>query len=359
MIACACDDPGAGRGQALKEALARAEQAALDTRVEPAMFETPATRHAIWRRAFARHGPRLGPVRLLVDAEYALRVNEGPTFKLTEASVADSGLNGDFALRHRLAWVLPEESGESGRRCWRVGGVSYVAGAAGTPRRFIDRGGEADRCLDAALEPVQAWLTTFDDALRIEATPGPGRLGRETVALKLTGATEAGAVPQGLPTFWQDNATHTGTEETMGVPGPRGWLVASHGALRSLTGNLRLDAVTGLPLEGRLEIRLAVQKSGQSGELRIDLTLKSEARTGPIPAPADFLDAGPRPRPFLERTALLGEQFKGPASGAPALPRPGDAPPLALAPGAEGEPAEPADAPANPSGPPASAPPPR
>jgi hypothetical protein len=342
-FACACDEPGAGQGQALKEALARAEQAALDTRVEPAMFETAAGRGAIWRRAFARHGPRLGPVRLLVDAEYALRVNEGPTFKLTETSVADSGLNGDFALRHRLAWVLPEGSGEGGRRCWRVGGLSYVAGAAGTPRRFTDRGGEADRCLNAALEPLQAWLTTFDDALRVEAQPGPGRLGRETLALKLSGASEAGAVPQGLPMFWQENATHTGTEETMGVPGPRGWLLASHGALRSLTGDLRLDAITGLPLEGRLEIRLAVQKSGQSGELRIDLTLRSEARTGPIPPPADFVDAGPRPRPFLERAALLGEQFKGPASGAAALPRPGDAPPLALAPGAEGEPAEPAE----------------
>ena len=240
--------------------------------------------------------------------------------------------------------MLPEESGEGGRRCWRVGGASYVAGATGTARRFVDRGGEADRCLNAALEPVQAWLTTFDDTLRVDAQPGPGRLGRETVALRLSGATETGAVAQGLPMFWQDNAAHTGTEETMGVPGPRGWLLASHGALRSLTGDLRLDAITGLPLEGRLEIRLAVQKSGQSGELRIDLTLRSEARTGPIPAPADFLDAGPRPRPFLERTALLGEQFKGPASGGPALPRPGDAPPLALSPGAEGEPAEPASA---------------
>ena len=332
-----CDEPVAGEGQALKVALAQAERSALDTHLDLARLGEPEAWGRLLRRSFARHGARLGNLRFTVDVAYELRGAAGQSLKLTEQRTSDSGLNGDFSLDQRMAWVLPDESGEGGRRCWRVGGQLYSARATGPASHFRERGGEGARCLDAAIEPLQSWLLAFEGVLRLEAVPGVGRLGREVVDVEVSGHVDPSAAPMGLPLFWQENAAHTGTEETMGVPGPRTWLSVSHGALRSLSGALVLDTETGLPLEGLLEIRLAVDKSGQAGEIRLNVRLRTELRSGAIVPPAEIVESGPRPRPFLERERLLGQKFKG--APAAALPRPGDAPPLSLVPGAEGEPA--------------------
>lgn len=341
VILPGCDEPAAGQGQALKAALAAAEQAALDTRIEATTAAEPSVWHRLIRRDFARHGNRLGNLRLTVESGQTLRPGTGEALTLREKRTSELALNGDFALHHELSWQTPDDTGEDARRCWRLDGQPYVGHRAGPATRFTEHGGESDHCLVGAVEPVQAWLQVFEPRSRVVAEPGEPFLGRPTVRVTVAEDPNGGAVAQALPTFWQENPGGTATEETMGVPGPRGWLVTTHATLKRLSGELVLDAETGLPLTARLEARLAVQKADQAAELEVRVALATESRSGPVSRPSEIVEAGPRPRVFRERVALLGEKPAEP-SAAP-LPKPGDAPPLAVAPGAEGEPAIPAN----------------
>ena len=331
-----CEEPAAGQGQALKAALAAAEEASLDTRVEVATAAESRVWHRLVRRDFASHGSRLGNLRMLLQSSVELRPTQGQILSLAERRTAEVALSGDFALEHALTWKTPDDTGEDSRRCWRLDGHSYVGHRAGPASRFTEQGGESDACLAGAVEPVQAWLQTFEAQTIVMSEPGTPFLGRPTVRVVLSARPGGAAVAAALPRFWDD------ADELMGVPGPRAWLVATHTSLRRLDGAVVFDAETGLPLEARLELNLGVQKADQAAELVLQLTLASEARTGPVSRPTEIVEMGPRPRVFRDRVALLGER-PAEASAAP-LPKPGDAPPLAVAPGAEGEPAVPAKA---------------
>jgi hypothetical protein len=333
-----CEASTAGESHALKTALALAEGRALDTRVEPERLVTPEGWRAALGRSFARHAPRLGGRAYTLTTTFSLAVTGAPRMETTERRTAEITLNGDAHVDHRIAWLLPDDQGEGGRRCWRVGGRLYHARRTGPASLFEERGGEGDRCLDAAIEPLQTLLRALAPRTRISTVPGDAVDGRETVAVSLDPEPDPGAVPTALPAFWQPadpRLGRDGTDETSGVPGPRGPLFLSHGVLRALAGTLTLDAKTGLPLSARLEARLAVQKGGSGGELVVRVECTSTPHRGSITPPEAALSSGPRPRPFLERARLLGEGTKGAPA---ALPKPGDAPPLRVSPGAEGDP---------------------
>jgi hypothetical protein len=336
-VLSSCDEPAAGESRALKTALAQAEARALETRVDPERLATPEGWRAVLRRSFGRHAPRLGGRAYTVETTYTLTSTGTPRAETTEQRTSVVTLNGDARVDHRLAWITPEDRGESGRRCWRVGGRIYSARRTGPASLFDERGGEGDRCLDAAVEPLQTLLLALAPwtQVTVVSSDQAGPDGRETVAVTLTGVIDASATPTALPAFWQPAPRGGADQETMGVPGPRGPLLLSHGVLRSLQGTLTLDAETGLPLTGRLEARFAVQKGGIGGEVTVRSNCTSTADRGPVAPPAEVSPQGPRPRPFLERARLLGESPKVPPA---ALPKPGDAPPLRVSPGAEGDP---------------------
>ena len=324
-----CDEPVAGEGQALKAALSAAETAALDTQIDAAALGQVSVQHRVYRRSFARNAARLGDVLLTLDTDYTLAPPAAGPMKLIERRVAGVSHTGDFSLDHRMAWRIPDEQGDGGRRCWFLAGQLYQARDVGPATRIPERSGETERCLDAAIEPLESWLQLFEAETVAEAGAGETILGRETVHLHLTAAPPPDGqapLPKSLPAFWQENETHTATVETAGVPGPRTWLLASHGVLRSLEADLLLDAETSLPLRAELVVRMAVKKTGQSADLELHLRLKTEARKGPLERPAEIERFGPRARIFREETAILGAP-SAPTSGA-VLPKPGDAPPL-------------------------------
>jgi len=337
LLTSGCEASTAGESHALRTALASAEARALDTRLEAGHLSTPEGWRAALGRSFARHSPRLGGRAYTLTTTYSLSAPDAPRMETTERRTAEITPGGDAHVDHRIAWVLPDDQGEGGRRCWRIGGRLYHARRTGPASVFEERSGEGDRCVDAAIEPLQTLLRALAPRMRITAAPGASVDGRETVAVSLEPEVAPGAVPTVLPAFWQPADPDGGrdaADETSGVPGPRGPLFLSHGVLRALSGSLTLDAKTGLPLSARLEARLAVQKGENGGELVARVECSSRPHEGSITPPEDALSSGPRPRPFLERAQLLGE---GARDSSAALPKPGDAPPLRVSPGAEGD----------------------
>lgn len=341
LVSTGCDEPVAGDGFALKAALAAAEARALETRVSVEGLSTAEGWAETLRRSFARHAPRLGGRAYTLTTTYSLEAAGAPplgTMETTERRVTVVTLNGDAHLDHRIAWRTPDDRGDGGRRCWRIAGRLYHARQTGPASTFEERGGEGDRCLDAAVEPLQSLLRVLTPHMRVSARPGEPMDGRETVTVSLASASDPAAAPTALPAFWQPaspQAPREAAQETMGVPGPRGPLFSSHGVLRTLEGTSTLDAETGLPLAARLEARFEVQKAGLGGTLVIRIEVTSTIHRGALLPPEVVVPVGPRPRPFLERAQLLGEAAKD--VSAP-LPKPGDAPPLRVSPGAEGDP---------------------
>lgn len=348
LVSTGCDEPVAGEGFALKAALAAAEARALETRVTVQGLSTAEGWLDALRRSFARHASRLGGRAYTLTTTYSLETSGAPPMETTERRLAVVTLNGDAHLDHHIAWRTPDDQGEGGRRCWRIAGRLHHARHTGPASTFEERGGEGDRCLDAAIEPLQSLLRALTPQMRVAARAGEPMDGRETITVALAPESDPAAAPTALPAFWQPaspQASREADQETMGVPGPRGPLFLSHGVLRRLEGTSTLDAETGLPLAARFEARFEVQKGGLGGTLVVRVECMSTPHRGAVPPPDAVVPVGPRPRPFLERAHLLGE---APKDAAAPLPKPGDAPPLRVSPGAEGDP--PPDLPAESGG---------
>lgn len=330
-----CESTPAAGEHALKAAL-EAATAKRSTRVEAADFEDDARRRRWLSRGFAGRATRLGDVQLTWTGKFVLRDAQGSRAGREEKLSVELSPTGDFTLRHENVWSVESEGGVEVRACWRRGDAFFTARNDGPASRFVRDSGEAEACLDSALEPVTGWLSLFQDRLGFVVSGNAEVLGRSVLELdlQLDPARRDSSPPWALGTFFQSAASGTVFHDP--VPGPRPPLVLTHGRLQRVGGRLQVDVETGTPLVGRLEATLALVKLDTPLSLEVEMSWSTSRRTEPLSTPAEIEVRRPRARPFADRDAILGPALAPQSAGAgPALPKPGDAPPLILGP-AEG-----------------------
>lgn len=229
---------------------------------------------------------------------------------------------------------------EDGRRCIWVGGRFYGGHRHGPMTDIPPIADEHHRCQNDGLEPIATLVRLFADRLRVEVDRVDEVAGRDVIVVTLR-AEPGDRDPPSLPKTWgEDGLTETDSPAIFGLRAP---LMVAYTRVETLEGTLSLDTTTGQALGGRLAARLPFTKAGRPATLTLEMTLETAPFTGAIETPAEPRRYGPRARIVNEQRALLGET-KPTASG-PALPAPGDAPPLTLGPGGElrsGGPATPA-----------------
>jgi hypothetical protein len=330
-----CESTPAAGEHALKAAL-EAATAKRSTRVEAADFEDDVRTRRWLSRGFAGRATRLGDVRLSWAGKFVLRDAQGSRASRDEKLTVELSPTGDYTLRHENVWSVESEAGVEVRACWRRGDAFFAARNDGPASRLLRDAGEAEACLDSALEPVTGWLSLSHAQLRFTVSGNSEALGRRVLEVDVEVDPERldSSPPWALGSFFQSTASGTVLHDP--VPGPRPPLVLTHGRLQRAGGRFQVDVETGTPLVGRLEATIALVKLDTPLTLELEMSWSASRRTEPLSTPAEIEVRRPRARPFADRDAILGPALAPESEGSGlALPKPGDAPPLILGP-AEG-----------------------
>lgn len=354
-----CDKEKAGSGLALKEGLAAAEEAGRIKPLEPADVADAGGLMQVLRRPYATLAPRLGGLTQKVRSAFTLRSGEDRAVSLDETLSLELDATGQYALRHENAfWSKEDEDGKNGRACWWVEGRFYTARRHGPATEVPIRSYEQDRCLATAVEPFAGMLRLLGGGLRPAPAERVEVAGRPALRVGLARAVVGTEIPPVLPRTWpvpesaedrpgvveaptelSDAGVEPAVEaETPAIYGPRRALVEEYGRLMSVEGQVDLDLETGIPLAGRLEGRLAFRKAQRDWVLELEINLEADAFDGTVAAPEKARQYFPRQRLFEDRREVLGEVFKKRGTGA--LPKPGDAPPIAVRTGDEESPGQ-------------------
>jgi hypothetical protein len=330
-----CESTPAAGEHALKAAL-EAATAKRSTRVEAVDFEDGVRRKRWLSRGFSGRATRLGDVRLAWTGKFTLRDAQGVRASRDEKLTVELSPTGDYTLRHENSWSVENEAGVEVRACWRRGEAFFSARNDGTASRIVRDAGEAEACLDSALEPVTGWLSLYQERLVFEVAGNAEVLGRGVLEfeLGLDPAHRDSSPPWALGTFFQSATSGTVLHDP--VPGPRPPLVLTHGRLQRVGGRLQVDVETGTPLVGRLAATSALVKLDTPLNLEVEMSWSTARRTEALSTPAELEVRRPRARPFADRDTILGPALAPQSAAAnPELPKPGDAPTLVLGP-AEG-----------------------
>jgi len=316
-----CDERKAGRTRALKAGLVEAEAAATPAPLTATALDTSRRLGEVLSRRFAHHVIALGGLTQKLESSYEIRAAGEVEVRLEETlSLRVDGV-GQYDLVHRNEYRSREdEAGEDGRSCVRADGRFYTARRHGPATEVPIRAAEDEACLDSALEPFLGLLRRLLPALQISPTGKVRALGREAIKVVFLRRADHAPEPKAIPEAWSG-------PDSKAVWGPRAPLIEGHAVTQEATGDLVLDAETGVVLSGRLHARFALRKSNRPAVLEVRIGLSAEALVGEIEAPEGARLFAARPRIFVDREALLGKLDR--PVEVP-LPKPGDAPRLKL-----------------------------
>jgi hypothetical protein len=217
----------------------------------------------------------LGPHRMQASSSLKLELPGQKAEQLDETfDVAFDGKS--LRLRHENEQDYGFEAISTGNRLWvkpRYG--KYVL-------RKIE-GDELERLRKTAELPAAAWLRLFLPSLQVAEAGRAQVAGRAGVKLTLSAKPTAGAP---LPT----------TE-----PG-KAWRRTVQ--VKYLSGDVIVDAKTGVPLAVRLDAGFSFEREGKPLNATVAFKQTTMAEPGAIEAPTDFVTLT-RPRPMLDRQQLL------------------------------------------------------
>jgi hypothetical protein len=239
------------------------------------------TRPAELVRALALPGAemdrRLGARHVEATSRVRIAPMGRPEQELDERYRLDSDGLGALHLLH--------DNEQDGMEASLVGGTLYVRPRYG---KFVARRPEGDEVerLRRLVEGVAAgYLGPFERWLDVREAGRADVAGHAAIRLTLAArSSPMGASPHEEPSKrWRDGVR-----------------------VRHLDGELTLDAASGALLEGKLEGTYEFERSGLPGPVAVSLSFRqSTSAPQPIVAPADAVPAPRRPRPLLDRQALL------------------------------------------------------
>jgi hypothetical protein len=321
----ACEEQKAGDTRALKDGLAAAEAAAKVAPLTRSDVDTTERLRRVLARRFADHVGSLGGIEQKLEATYEISSAGEPEVRLRETLVLRVDATGQYDLVHRNSyWSREDQDGEDGRGCRWVEGRFFTSRLHGLPTEVPVRAAEQQTCLDSAIEPVVGMMQIALSGLDVSPTGRIRVAGRDAVKVVFLQRSDSEAAAKAIPEAWR-------TPDSKAIWGPRGPLLKTYAAPEQATGDLSLDAETGVVLSGRLQAKFALRKSDRSATLEVRMGLSVERFTGTITAPEESRRFEARQRVFADREALRGKIEK-PVDRSAALPKPGDAPPLRLGP---------------------------
>ncbi len=320
-----CEEQKAGDTRALKEGLAAAEAAAKVAPLTRGDLDTPERLAKVLARRFADHVGSMGGIEQKLEATYEIRSGGESEVRLRETLVLRVDARGQYDLVHRNTyWSREDDDGKDGRGCRWVEGRFFTSRRYGLPTEVPVRAAEQQTCLDSAIEPLVGMMQIALSRLDVSPTGRVQVAGRDAVKVVFLQRSDAPRGAKAIPEAWR-------TPDSKAVWGPRGPLLKTYASPEQATGDLSLDAATGIVLSGRLQAKFALRKSNRSATLEVRMGLSVERFTGTIEVPERSRRFDARQRVFADREALLGKIEKRVARSA-ALPKPGDAPPLRIGP---------------------------
>jgi hypothetical protein len=239
------------------------------------------TRPAELLRALALPGAELDRRLGARHVEASSRIRMAPTDRPEQALDERYRLDSDG----RGALHVVHDNDTDGMEASLVGGTLYVR-----PRysKFVARrpeGDDVERLRHLVEGVAGGYLGLFERWLEVRETGRVEVAGHGAIRLALTA-----------------RSSPTGTS-LPSEPGKR-WRAGVR--VRHLDGELVLDAASGALLEGKLEAVYELERSDLPGPLSVSLSFRqSTSAAQPISAPSDAVPSPRRPRPLLDRQALL------------------------------------------------------